>query len=232
MSWHNGPMLAFDTETTGTDPRRARIVTACIAHVAAGSRPRMRSWFANPGVPIPPEATMVHGITDAHARAEGADPAEVADEVADELAEAWRNAVPVVVMNAAYDITLLQTELRRHGLPTLGERLDETPMLFVDPLVLDRALDRYRRGKKRLTELCEVYGVTLSSAHSADGDALATARVAWRIAERYPADVQCDLVELQTLQARWHAEWAESFEAWMRVNVDPQIVIERSWPLA
>lgn len=31
MSWHNGPMVAFDTETTGTDPLEARIVSVCLA---------------------------------------------------------------------------------------------------------------------------------------------------------------------------------------------------------
>ena len=232
MSWHNAPMVAFDTETTGTDPTQARIVSACIAHVAAGETPRVRSWLADPGVPIPVEATAVHGITDERARAEGADPAQVADEVACELVDAWRGSVPVVVMNASYDITVLNAELRRNGLASLEERLGGVEMLFVDPLVLDRALDRFRRGKKRLTDLCDVYGVTLASAHSADGDALATARVAWRIAQRFPEEVQCGLVELQILQARWHAEWAESFEVYMRANVDPATVIERRWPVA
>lgn len=232
MSWHNAPMVAFDTETTGTDPTQARIVTACIAHVAAGRTPSVRSWLADPGVPIPAEATAIHGITDERARAEGADPALVVDEVAEQLVDAWRARIPVVVMNASYDITVLDAELRRHGLASLEQRLDGVDMLFVDPLVLDRALDRFRRGKKRLTDLCDVYGVTLDGAHSADGDALATARVAWRIAQRFPEDVQRDLAELQVLQAQWHADWAESFEAYMRENVDPQIVIERSWPVA
>lgn len=231
MSWHNGPMVAFDTETTGTDPREARIVTACVVRVAAGGRPESRSWLANPGVPIPAEATAVHGITDEQARAEGRDPAEVADEVAEALLAAWGERLPVVAMNAAYDITVLDSELRRHGFAPLAERLAGAPMLLVDPLVLDRALDRYRRGKKRLTELCAVYGVTLDDAHTAEADALAAARVAWRIAEKFPEAVQRDLVELQAEQARWHAEWAEHFEAWMREKVDPDTVIERSWPL-
>ncbi len=230
MSWHNGPMVAFDTETTGTDPTEARIVTACVVQVRAGGEPRSRTWLADPGVPIPPEATAVHGITDEVARAEGDDPARVADEVADELVAAWSQGLPVVAMNASYDVTVLAGELRRHGLPGLDERRGDTPMLLVDPLVLDRALDRYRRGKKRLTDLCAVYDVVLDAAHTADADALATARVAWRIAERYPDQVQCDLVELQARQSRWHAEWAAGFEAWMRANVDPETVIERMWP--
>jgi DNA polymerase III subunit epsilon len=231
MRWHDGPMVAFDTETTGIDPTEARIVTACVAHVAAGSAPRVRSWIANPGIPIPPEATAVHGITDERARAEGADPADVADEVARELIDAWRSGHPVVAMNFAYDGTVLDHELRRHGLPSLDDRLDDIPMLVVDPLVIDRALDRFRPGKKRLSELCEVYRVPLDDAHDACADALAAARVAWRMAERFPDDLQRDLVSLQSLQATWHRAWAESFEEWMRGNVDPATAIDRVWPM-
>lgn len=232
MSWHDGPMVAFDTETTGTDPTVARIVTACVAHVQAGEGvTRVRTWIANPGVPIPPEATAVHGITDEQVRAEGADPAVVAEEIADDLVAAWSAGVPVVAMNFAYDGTVLDCELRRHGLVPLLDRLGSTPLRVIDPLVIDRALDRYRRGKKRLTELCEVYGVELVEAHTAADDALAAARVAWRMAERFPEELQRDLDELQVLQARWHVEWADHFEEWMRANVDPETVIDRSWPL-
>ena len=231
MSWHNGPMAAFDTETTGTDPTTARIVTACVARVAPRRPLETRSWMADPGVPIPPEATEVHGITDAQVRAEGADPAAVADQVADELVSVWAAGRPVVTMNFAYDGTVLEHELHRHGLASLRERLDDTPMLVIDPLVIDRALDRYRRGKKRLVDLCAVYGLELEGAHDACVDAIVTARVAWKMAERFPDELQRDLVELQAQQASWHVQWAEHFEPWMRANVDPDAVIERDWPL-
>jgi DNA polymerase III subunit epsilon len=231
MRWHDGPLVAFDTETTGIDPTEARIVTACVAHVAAGRPPRVRSWLADPGVPIPPEATAVHGITDERARAEGADPARVADEIADELVGAWRADTPVVAMNFTYDGTVLDHELTRHGLEPLATRLGDTPMLIVDPLVIDRALDRFRPGKKRLTELCEVYRVPLDDAHDACADALAAARVAWRMAERFPDELQRDPAQLQERQAAWHAEWAEHFEEWMRANVDGDVRIDRVWPM-
>lgn len=231
MTWHNGPMVAFDTETTGIDPTQARIVTACVVHVAAGRTPDVRSWIADPGVPIPQEATAVHGITDERARAEGADPAVVSDQIADELVSAWTHGHPVIAMNFSYDGTILDHELRRHGLEPLTERLGDAPMLVIDPLVIDRALDRFRPGKKRLTELCEVYRVSLDDAHDACADALAAARVAWRMAERYPDELQRDLVELQAIQADWHQQWADHFEEWMRANVDPEVDIERIWPM-
>jgi len=231
MSWHQGAMLAFDTETTGTDPTEARIVTACAARLGAGQQTQVRSWLADPGVPIPAEATAVHGITDERARAEGADAAEVVDELADALVDAWREGLPVVAMNFAYDGTVLVHELERHGLVPLADRLGATPMLVIDPLVIDRALDRFRKGKKRLADLCAAYHVELLDAHDACADAIGAARVAWRMAERFPAELQRDLLELQTLQATWHLEWAESFEEWMRANVDVTIEIERHWPV-
>ncbi len=231
MSWHQGPMVAFDTETTGTDPTQARLVTACVAHLGAGRDTVVRTWLANPGVPIPPEATAVHGITDEQARTEGADPAEVATEIAAELVAAWQAGLPVVAMNASYDLTVVEHELRRHGLDGLDQRRGDAPMLIIDPLVIDRALDRYRPGKKRLSDLCEVYAVDLTDAHTADADAIAAARVAWRLAQRYPEELQRDLVELQDVQSAWHVAWAEHFEPWLRENADPEARIDRAWPL-
>lgn len=231
MSWHEGPLVAFDTETTGTDPATARIVTACVARATDQRVEWVRRWIANPGVPIPAEATAVHGVTDERAQTEGADPGEVADEIADELVSTWSDQLPVVAMNFAYDGTVLDCGLRRHGLAPLVERLDGTPMLVIDPLVIDRALDRYRRGKKRMAELCAVYGVELEDAHDACADALAAAGLAWRMAERFPGELQRDVFELQAQQANWHLEWAERFEEWMRANVNPATTIEREWPL-
>lgn len=231
MSWHNGPMVAFDTETTGTDPLEARVVSVCLARCQAGSTPEVRSWLVDPGVEIPAEAAAVHGITTEVARRDGAPPAGVLETVAADLVATWQAGLPTVVMNAPYDLTVLECELERHDLPGLGQRLDGVPMLVVDPLVIDRHIDRFRPGKKRLEDLCRVYSVLLDDAHTADGDALATARVAWRLADRFPRQLGDDLHALQQLQAAWHREWADHFEPWLRENVDADAVIERAWPL-
>lgn len=231
MSWHNEVMVAFDTETTATDPFEARVVSVCLARCHAGSAPEVRSWLVDPGVEIPAEAAAVHGITTEVARRDGEPPTRVLEVVAEALVSAWRAGSPTVAMNASYDLTVVECELARHGLASLEERLAGEPMLVIDPLVIDRHVDRYRKGKRRLTDLCEVYGVLLKDAHTADGDALATARVAWRMAERYPRQLGGDLCALQGLQAAWHRAWAEDFEPWLRANVDPAAVIERDWPL-
>lgn len=231
MSWHNGPMVAFDTETTGTDPLDARIVSVCLARCQAGSTPEVTSWLVDPGIEIPAEAAAVHGITSEIARRDGRPPAEVLEPVAMQLVATWRSGLPTIAMNACYDLTVIERELGRHGLPSLGERLDGSPMLVVDPLVIDRHLMRYRPGKKRLEDLCEIYHVVLDGAHTADGDALAAARVAWRMAMRFPDELGGDLPGLHESQVAWHREWAEHFEAYLRDNGDPDVVIERDWPV-
>lgn len=229
--WHNKPMVAFDIETTGTDACRARIVSLAVAECRGGAEPSVSTWLVDPRVEIPPEATAVHGLSDALVRERGVRPEGPLDAVADLLVSYWRRGLPCIVMNAIYDLTVLDAELRRHGLPRLGDRLGGNMMLVVDPLVLDRYVDRSRRGSRTLAELCRVYGVLLSNAHTAEADALAAARLAWRLADRFPIQLGGGLRELQNLQAKWYGEWAEAFEVWLRGNVDVESVVHRGWPL-
>ena len=81
MSWRDGPLVGFDTETTGVDVGADRIVTAAVVRRDA-SGTRVRTWLIDPGIPIPPAATAVHGITTEQARARGRAPREALDEVA------------------------------------------------------------------------------------------------------------------------------------------------------
>ena len=74
MGWHEGPLAGFDTETTGTDPETARIVTAAV--IVHGPEPVDARWLVNPGIDIPAEATAVHGISTETAQAQGLDPAD------------------------------------------------------------------------------------------------------------------------------------------------------------
>jgi DNA polymerase-3 subunit epsilon len=79
-SWHTGPLLPFDLETTGPLPDTARIVTAYAAGLGdpvLAARVRCE-WLADPGIEIPTAATAVHGITTEHARAAG-QPAALVD---------------------------------------------------------------------------------------------------------------------------------------------------------
>ena len=125
--WYEGPLAAFDTETTGVDVESDRIVSAAIVvQDAAGSRPRVSRWLVNPGVPVPAGATEVHGLTDEHLQRNGRWPAPVMEEIARLLGEQAAAGRPLVVMNAPFDLTLLDRELRRHRASALGRYMESS----------------------------------------------------------------------------------------------------------
>ena len=134
-------------------------------------------------------------------------------------------------MNARYDLSLLDRECRRHGVTPLSERLGGTPAPVIDPLVLDKHADRYRRGKRNLQALCAHYGVALTGAHQAGADAVAAAGVARRLGEAFPAVGGIPLADLHALQVRAAAEQAASFQQYLRRTSDPQARVEPAWPV-
>lgn len=69
MAWYRELLVGFDLETTGTDPREARIVTAAVIEVRDGQVLGHREWLADPGVEIPADAVAVHGISNERAAA-------------------------------------------------------------------------------------------------------------------------------------------------------------------
>lgn len=236
MTWHTEPLLGFDLETTGINVETARIVTAAAVDYKSGDSidtlpDRSRLWLANPGVPIPAEATAVHGVTTEQARANGRPSAQVADEIADILAAALSTGIPVVAMNGRYDFTVLDRELRRYQLRTLRERLgsETTPGPVIDPYILDKQADKYRKGSRKLEALAAHYGVTLAAAHTADADALAGVEVAVAIAERYP-ELQVHPDQLHVWQIWWAAQQAAGLQEHLRKK-DPFAVVDSEWPL-
>ncbi len=214
-SWARGPLLGFDTETTGVDVTRDRIVTAALVLRVPGASTEVRTWLLDPGVEIPAEAAAIHGVTTEHARAHGVAPAAALEEIAAELAAHVREGVPVVAYNAAFDLSLLDAELARHGLPTLPDRLGHPVAPVLDPLVIDRWQDRFRKGKRRLGDLCGHYGVTgEGDLHSADVDVLATLDVLDALVRQFPGLAETALEDLHAAQVGAHRDWAESFNDW------------------
>jgi len=212
MTWDAGSFLAFDIETTGTDPWEHRIVTASLVEVGAGSKLNVQSWLLNPGVAIPAEAEEVHGISTAQASRSGAAPAQALEEITSQLA-AWLGAFkPVVAFNAPFDLTMLEVENERHGVATLVERLGEIRPV-VDPLVLDKKVDKYRSGKRQLADVADQYGVALDDAHSADADAFATGLLVSRITAEFPELAENSLDVLHDAQQLWHSEQQLSLAA-------------------
>ena len=58
------PICFIDLETTGTDTERSMIVEICVLKIMPDGTEDVRTMLINPGIPIPAEATAVHGITD------------------------------------------------------------------------------------------------------------------------------------------------------------------------
>ena len=232
MGWHRELLIGFDLETTGTDPREARIVTAAVIEVRGGQPLGRREWLADPGVEIPADAVAVHGISNERATAEGRPADQVADAIADVLVGYWKTGVPVVAYNATFDLTLLSAELRRYALPSLRDRLGGVdPAPVIDPYTIDRWVDRYRRGKRNLEAVCAEYGVVLDSAHDAMADALAAARLACAIAGRHPKIASLGPADLHRRQTEWYAQWAVDFQDFLRRKGDATALVDGTWPL-
>ena len=57
------PICFFDLETTGVNIAKDRIVEISILKAFPDGSEQENTWLVNPGMPIPAEATAVHGIT-------------------------------------------------------------------------------------------------------------------------------------------------------------------------
>ena len=223
-----GRIAVFDLETTGVDVDTSRIVSACVAILGKDDAVlRQGDWLADPGVEIPLGASNVHGITTERVRAEGRPAGLVIAEIAQAIRMVAGLEVPLVVYNAPYDLTLLDRECRRHGIPVV----DPLP-LIIDPLVIDKAVDRYRKGKRTLEVAAEHYGVALTDAHDAAADAIAAGRLARALARSFPDDVAVSAADLHGRQEQWYGEQAERFEEYVRTaKGDLDYRADRSWPI-
>lgn len=194
MNWADLDIWAFDTETTSLDILGdARIATAALVRVRPNGETFERTWTINPGVPITPEASEKNGLTDEYLAEHGVAPAGALAQIRDALCWVLDNHLPVVVQNAPFDLTLLEVELQRHGLPTLGLSRMQT---VIDPSVLvkydDKVLAKPKRFKDpktgrgykyRLPDLCARFKVPFTETHEACADALGAARLGRALAE-------------------------------------------------
>lgn len=250
--WMDERLVGFDLETTAPSPEEARIVTAAVVAVGGGLATEELALLADPGVEIPEGATEVHGITTERARAEGRPAQEVVAALLAVL-EAYVRSAPLVIFNARYDLTVLDREARRYGFDPLQERVQ---LRVIDPLVIDKHLERYRKGSRKLDAQCAYWRADLSDAHEATADALAAARVAWRIGKQGEivrkvrnwqeeqelaelraewARVRFDLGRLHEAQVRWALAERDRFAAY-KASVGEheeatRIAAEVGWPV-
>ena len=222
-SWVDQPIAAFDLETTGPDPLTARIVSYAIITLSASDRTLLRAaGIMQPdGFDIPPEAAAVHGITNERALAEGAPYDEGISVITRAFEFIASERWPLVVYNAPYDLTILKREASTAPLPNV----------VIDPLVIDKTFDRYRKGSRTLGAVAEHYKVDLDDAHDALADAVAAIHVARAMVRTYPQLSERTLNALHFDQVAWYAENTASFEKYLREKKnDPTITLNREWP--
>lgn len=158
------PLVFFDLETTGLSVTYDRIVEIfAIKYLPDGSQLELH-YFLNPTIPIPAEASGVHGITDEQVK----DCPRFCD-VAGDIHEFFQGC-DVSGYNARdYDIPLLMEEFHRcklYPLTAKGTRVVDPKAIFFqkEPRTLSKAVEFYCQGSHE-------------EAHSAKADVLATINV-------------------------------------------------------
>lgn len=224
-------MLALDFESSGIDATSCFAVTVALARILPGEGAAMQLWMLQPpaGLAIPEQASAIHGISTDRALSEGKPRELVFSEVRTAVVDWLRRGQPLVAFNASYDITLLECELVRCGLPTVASELGEIRPV-IDPYVIDKHVS-YRKGSRKLVDQCNHYDVRIDGAHDAGHDALAAARVAWRIAQRNERIAARTLDQLHDDQVQWAAAQAASFREYLTKQGKPADDVDGTWPV-
>lgn len=220
-SWTASPLACFDIESTGVDVTKDRVVTAFLGRINGADVIR-KHWIVDPGIEIPTEATAVHGITTEYAQAYGRPHEEAVPEIVEHLCEAWNSGYVIAGYNLSYDLSLLATWAP--GFEIRGP--------IFDGLVVDKRYDTYRKGSRKLSAVAIHYGVRLDDAHDAEGDAVAAARLAWKMPRVYPHLASLTATELMDQQAVWAREQAESFIDYLKKQGKPHDDVRTEWPIA
>lgn len=234
MSWVAQTMYGFDTETTGVDVFTDRIVTATVVKIINGKVDGTRQWIINPGISIPEKATEIHGITDEKVKAEGIDPMLAIADIADIVCGVLRSDAPLVMFNAAYDLSILEAECRRHDLPGLTG----VPLLSViDPFVLGKGMDhikdhKFVKGRKyTLPELCKQYKVKFTESHDATADATGAVLLAAAIGKSDPYLGDMGPRALHQTQVTWRRGLQKSLRDYFDRNGIEHDGCDGGWPL-
>ncbi len=194
------PLVAFDIEATGPNPQVDRLITLSALRVDSGMEPvdnlQRLTVTVNPGVPIPAEATAVHGISDADVAG-----LPTFDAVAGKVARFFSGADLLGYNLRKFDVPLLQLEFGLAGMttdPLAGARLLDACAIF---------MQRERRDlAAALRFFCDA---ELDGAHEATADVDATVRVFAVQLLRY-ADLPHDLDALHTYCERRDPAWLDS----------------------
>jgi len=168
------PLIVFDLETTGTDPQRDRIVELAAVKLWPDGRQEEKTKRFNPGIPIPKEATAIHGIRDEDVRNEPPFSKVARGEKGISSYFAGCDLAGYNIIN--FDIPLLAAELER-----AGEKLDVSQISVVAVFRIFKV-----REPRDLTGAVRFYcGREHADAHAALGDVRATVDVLMAQLNRY-----------------------------------------------
>lgn len=237
-SWLKGELLGFDTETTGVYDDD-QIVTAALAHWRpdAGGMQSENMLMAKTK-PSHPKAFEVHGINDDYAAVSGLEPTVFLESLCARLAEAMNRGVPIVGKNLTFDFTMLDRNCRHFGVRPLSERMsfeyggDLYPVIDVEVLDYHFSPEIRGKGERQLVAICKIYGVPLSEeeAHNSLADTVASMRVLWRMANRFPEIASTDLKTLHRNQKGWYAVYKRKLFTYFERR-GTEYVDNVEWPL-
>ena len=176
------PIIFFDLETTGIDHAKDRIIEMAFIKINPdGSRDRYVRRV-NPGIPIPPSSTAIHGIKDEDVKDE-----PLFKEIAHDLHNWMKNADLGGYASSKFDIPVLAEEFLRVGIDvdfTERNMIDVQQIFFkMEPRTLSSAYNFYCNKQ-------------LENAHSAESDILATIEVLESQLERYNQHLVNDVQKL------------------------------------
>ena len=166
------PLAVFDLETTGVRIGQDRIVQVAVLRLMPDGTRQKWQCLVNPEMPIPAEATAVHGITDADVAE-----APLLADIAAELRDQFLNCDLCGFNVLRFDLPFLSEELFR-----VGTTWDTSALRVVDPLRIFHHFER-----RDLTAAARFYlAREHDGAHDAMADVEMTADVLLAQLERYP----------------------------------------------
>ncbi len=167
----NRPLAFFDLETTGVNVGNDRIVEICIIRVNINGTTDTKTMLINPTIPIPPEVTAIHHITD-----EDVKDKPTFAEVANELNHFLQNCDLAGFNSNKFDIPLLMEEFLRAEVD-----FDVKNRRFIDVMNIFHKME-----PRNLSAAYKFYcDAELENAHSAEADTIATYEILKAQLDRY-----------------------------------------------
>lgn len=198
----NRPICFFDLETTGVDVAKDRIVEISVFKVYPNGNKESKTWLVNPTIPIPPQTTAVHGITDEKVANE-----PTFSELANQVYNMIKDSDLAGFNSDRFDIPLLAEEMLRAGVD-----FDMKNRVSVDVQTIF-----HKKEERTLSAGYKFYcGEDLENAHSAEADTIATYEILKAQLDKYP-ELENDIKSLSEFTTR---KKAVDFAGFIAYNKD------------